>query len=229
MSSPPGKDAMPPALPSSRHPSPRRRFLATAVLVLPACVAGLAGCAPKRVVQGEVVRPAPAPRPRPVAPAPAPVASLPAAGVRELGLPDPEPRGPAGAQRPVRQAAGPALGLEAADLARRQLGKPYQWGASGPDRFDCSGLVQHVYGELGIDLPRVSREQATRGRTVRLGELQAGDLVFFAINGGDIDHVGIYVGRRKFIHAPRRYLPVSTESLDNAWWRQRYRLARRLP
>ncbi|MFN2369834.1 MAG: C40 family peptidase [Candidatus Krumholzibacteriia bacterium] len=220
---------MPPALPPSRPSGLRRRFLATAVLVLPAFVALVAGCAPKRVVQGETVRAAPAPAPRPLAPSAAPAASLPAAGVRELGLPDPEPRGLAGAQRPVREPAGPTLGLEAADLVRRQLGKPYQWGASGPDRFDCSGLVQHVYGELGIDLPRVSRQQASRGRSVRLGELRAGDLLFFAINGGDIDHVGIYVGQRNFIHAPRRYLPVSTESLDNAWWRQRYRLARRLP
>ncbi|MBE0565196.1 MAG: C40 family peptidase, partial [Krumholzibacteria bacterium] len=149
-------------------------------------------------------------------------------GVRELGLPDPEPRGLSGAQLPPRRPGNTGLGPEAAALARQQLGKPYQWGASGPDRFDCSGLVQHVYGELGVPMPRISREQATMGRTVRLGELQAGDLVFFAINGGDIDHVGIFLGGSEFVHAPRRYLPVSLESLDNAWWRQRYRLARRL-
>ena len=71
-------------------------------------------------------------------------------------------------------------------------------------------------------------ETARAGRAVRLSELQAGDLVFFAIDGGTVDHVGIYVGDAEFIHAPRRYVPVSLESLHNAWWRRHFRTARRL-
>jgi cell wall-associated NlpC family hydrolase len=86
----------------------------------------------------------------------------------------------------------------------------------------------HVFGELGLDLPRVAREQAEAGRPVDFDNLQAGDLVFFAIDGGDIDHVGIYVGGSEFVHAPRTSVPVSTESFHNSWWRQRYRKARRL-
>lgn len=219
---------MPLALLSPLCPGPRRRrALAAVLLALSALAAAAGGCAPKRVVQREVIGGPPAPRPRAAAPQ-TPATPPPAPGVRELGLPDPEPRGLSGAQLPQRRPGDTGLGPEAAALARQQLGKPYQWGASGPNRFDCSGLVQHVYGELGIPMPRISREQAAMGRAVRLGELQAGDLVFFAINGGDIDHVGIFLEGNEFVHAPRPYQPVSLESLDNAWWRQRYRLARRL-
>jgi len=121
-----------------------------------------------------------------------------------------------------------ALGDRAAGLARDQLGKQYQWGASGPDKFDCSGLVMYVYDELGVPLPRVSREQASAGVHIDRKDLQPGDLVFFKLNSSRIDHVGIYVGRNDFVHAPRRYMPVRTDSLNNSYWRQRYIGARRV-
>jgi cell wall-associated NlpC family hydrolase len=60
-------------------------------------------------------------------------------------------------------------------------------------------------------------------------ELQPGDLVFFSTEGSAVNHVGIYVGGADFVHAPRRYLPVKTDSLNNSWWRRRYRGARRVP
>lgn len=198
----------------------------TALTLLIAAAGLFGGCAPKRVVQGQVVRGEPAPPPVPAPTAPAEEVVQPPH--REIDLPEPEPRGSSGMPSADRRPESVSLGLDAATLAREQIGKPYQWGASGPDRFDCSGLVQHVYGSLGVDLPRVARDQATAGTAVRQGELQAGDLVFFSINGNEIDHVGIYLGDREFIHAPRRYVPVSTESLDNSWWRQRYRTSRRL-
>ncbi|MBU2502062.1 C40 family peptidase [bacterium] len=121
------------------------------------------------------------------------------------------------------------LGIEAASLARQQLGKQYQWGAAGPDRFDCSGLVHYVYSNLGIDLPRTSHRQAAVGEPVPRRELQPGDLLFFALNGSGIDHVGIYLGKQKFIHAPRRHQPVRTDSLNDTWWRRRLKEARRIP
>ena len=114
-------------------------------------------------------------------------------------------------------------------LARDQVGKSYQWGAAGPDRFDCSGLVQYVFGYLGVDLPRVSHLQVQAGRSVPRKELQPGDLLFFALNGSGVDHVGIYVGRQEFVHAPRRYNPVRTDSLNNSWWHHRFKEARRVP
>jgi cell wall-associated NlpC family hydrolase len=174
----------------------------------------LAGCAPKRVV-----------RDGDFAPAPSDEVQAPA---REPDMPAPVPRGATGSAPRHEPAAGRQLGQEAATMAKAQLGKPYQWGAQGPDRFDCSGLVCHVYGSLGVDMPRVSRDQARRGDEVERGRLQPGDLVFFATDGNSINHVGIYIGRDEFVHAPRRHEPVRTDSLDNAYWRQRYRTARRV-
>ncbi len=121
-----------------------------------------------------------------------------------------------------------SLGIKAAELARMQLGKQYQWGAAGPDRFDCSGLVFYVYGTLGVALPRVSDEQATVGAEVSTKRLQPGDLLFFALDGPRVNHVGIYLGSRKFIHAPRRYQPVRINSLDDAYWRHSLVIARRI-
>jgi len=121
-----------------------------------------------------------------------------------------------------------AMGLKAAALARKQLGKQYKWGAVGPDRFDCSGLTLFVYQKVGLQLPRNSRSQAKVGKEVTRKDLQPGDLLFFAISGKTINHVGIYVGGNKFIHAPRKYNPVRTDSLNNSWWRQRLKVARRL-
>jgi len=188
----------------------------------------LAGCAPKRVVEGQVREPVRRPSPPVGVPAPQPIQKPAPQHVTGIDLPAPVPRGPSGTAPVHRSVEGLTLGVKAATLAREQLGKPYQWGATGPEKFDCSGLVWHVYGELGVQMPRVSRSQASAGRHVARSELQAGDLVFFATNGSSINHVGIYVGDSDFVHAPRRYVPVKTDSLNNSWWRQRYKGARRV-
>lgn len=150
--------------------------------------------------------------------------------VSESGLPDPEYRGRAGATTtPAPEPlTGSRLGFAAASLAKQQLGKPYQWGAEGPDKFDCSGLVLYVYKELGVQLPRASGMQAYSGAHVDFKDLQPGDLVFFKLNGSSIDHVGIYVGHSKFVHAPKKYQPVKTESLNNSYWRRHFKGGRRL-
>ncbi|PRY49409.1 cell wall-associated NlpC family hydrolase [Geodermatophilus tzadiensis] len=91
--------------------------------------------------------------------------------------------------------------------ASKYLGVPYAWGGTDPSvGLDCSGLVQLVYGGLGIDLPRTSSQQATAGTPVAsLGEARPGDLVFFdnSPSRPGIDHVGIYVGDGKMIAAPQ--------------------------
>jgi cell wall-associated NlpC family hydrolase len=165
----------------------------------------LGGCTPKRVVNNEILTGDERPAAAPPKPAPAPD-----------GLPKVE----------VPPAAG--FGERAAALARQQMGKMYQWGGVGPDRFDCSGLVYFVYGKLGVAMPRVSSRQARMGREVTRPELQPGDMVYFATNGGRIDHVGIYLGKSRFVHAPRKGMPVRIDNLDNGWWRQKYRGARRI-
>ncbi|MCB1184115.1 C40 family peptidase [bacterium] len=147
-------------------------------------------------------------------------------------LPAPEPLARAGLDAfPAKRtppAPDAALGHRAVDLARAQLGKPYQWGAAGPDRFDCSGLVQYVYANLGVSLPRVSSQQAGEGVHVDRKDLAPGDLVFFRLTGNRIDHVGIYVGKGKFIHAPNKRRPVQMDSLNDSWWRRKFKGGRRV-
>lgn len=89
--------------------------------------------------------------------------------------------------------------------AKKHLGKPYKWGAVGPSTFDCSGLMQYCFKKaLGIQLPRVSRSQATVGTAVSKANLQPGDLVFFGVPKiSDIHHVGLYVGNGEYLHAPQ--------------------------
>lgn len=110
------------------------------------------------------------------------------------------------------------------------LGTPYRWGGASPERgFDCSGLVSYVFKTaLGIDLPRMSRDMARAGEPVERAQLDAGDLVFFALRGGRIDHVGIYIGDGRFLHAPRTGRDVTVSALDAGYWAGKFKQARRV-
>lgn len=87
-------------------------------------------------------------------------------------------------------------------LARQQLGKPYVYGATGPNSFDCSGLVQYVYRQAGVNLPRTAAQQSNQGYSVSMNNLQPGDLLFWG-NPGSAYHVGIYTGNGKTLFAPQ--------------------------
>ena len=131
-------------------------------------------------------------------------------------------------------AAAPALGSRIQSVLQRALallGTPYRWGGSGTDGFDCSGLVGYVFrNALGVELPRVSRDLAKSGEAVSDRTLLSpGDLVFFARHArGQVDHVGIYLGEGRFLHAPRTGKQVEVSSLDNAYWQARYVQGRRV-
>ncbi len=174
----------------------------------------LVGCAPKRVVRDRVE--------------PETTKQVDSQTVVLEELPFPDTYGKAGSPKNRDAVTDLKLGIKAANLARSQLDKPYQWGAQGPEKFDCSGLVFYIFGSLNVSLPRVSREQANVGLRVKKSELQPGDLVFFITSGKKINHVGIYVGDSRFIHAPRRYSPVRYDSLNDAWWRNRFQFGRRI-
>lgn len=104
------------------------------------------------------------------------------------------------------------LGARAVALAGQQAGTPYVWGGNAPGGFDCSGLVQWTYKQLGVDLPRVSTQQATVGTAVSPADARPGDLVFF--EEGKVDHIGIYAGGGKWVVAPHTGDVVKVERVD---------------
>lgn len=113
----------------------------------------------------------------------------------------------------------------AINAALTMLGRPYRWGAVGPDSFDCSGLTSWAYRQAGIAIPRTSRQQYAGLTKVPLAQLQPGDLVFFAAGNSpsSIHHVGIYVGGGRMLHAPRTGDVVKVSAL---WQTELYGAAR---
>lgn len=124
----------------------------------------------------------------------------------------------------------PASTRTLATTALGFLGIKYRYGGEAPNTgFDCSGLVAYAAEKsLGLKLPRRSAEIAREGESVRRSELRKGDLVFFNTRGHRNSHVGIYLGNKKFVHAPRTGSVVRVESMDVAYWKKRYNGARRL-
>jgi cell wall-associated NlpC family hydrolase len=126
------------------------------------------------------------------------------------------------------QAPSRGAGREVAvELAYKQLGKKYVWGAEGPNSFDCSGLTYYVYkNALGKTIPRTSAAQSNYGQYVPKGELQSGDLVFSG-SSGKVSHVGIYIGNGKMIHAPQTGDVVKISEINSGYYKDRYITSRR--
>jgi len=108
-------------------------------------------------------------------------------------------------------------------IAKSMLGQPYRYGGHSPKTgFDCSGLVYFSYLQVGITLPRTSRGQYSASEPVSKSSIKRGDLLFFRINRRKISHVGIYLGKNRFIHAPSSGKKVSIAKLDSPYWRKRF-------
>ena len=112
------------------------------------------------------------------------------------------------------------------DTAEQFLGTPYVFGGTTPEGFDCSGLVQYVFKENGLTIPRLADEQYNLGEEAKTSQLTAGDLVFFTTYTEGVSHCGIYVGERKFLHASSH--GVRIDSLDNEYWNPRFVGARKI-
>jgi LysM repeat protein len=116
--------------------------------------------------------------------------------------------------------------------AKKFLGRRYVWGAEGPSCFDCSGFTQYVMRKSkGVKIPRVSRKQAYYGKYVTRSQLKPGDLIFFDTSRrrrGYVNHVGIYIGNGKFIHASSARHRVVITSLNSPFYRARFNWGRRV-
>jgi hypothetical protein len=118
------------------------------------------------------------------------------------------------------------ISIEAMSL----IGIPYRWGGNTPDSgFDCSGLVRYVVGRAAdVDLPRTTADISHRGESVEPDEIAPGDLIFFNTTGRPHSHVGIYVGKLRFVNAPSTGGTVRLDYLTNPYWAKRFDGIRRV-
>ncbi len=121
--------------------------------------------------------------------------------------------------RPVANAVA-GRGEEVALRALAMIGTPYQYGGNGPHNFDCSGLVQYIYRDIGLEVPRTAAEQYDASRSVDLKAVRPGDLLFFRINGR-VSHVAIYAGEGRFVHAPQTGRTVELRPIDDPYYAPR--------
>jgi cell wall-associated NlpC family hydrolase len=151
----------------------------------------------------------------------------PGSGSAPVSTPSAAPIAPVEPAEPVAPRATPD-GRTIAEAALRERGRPYRLGGETPDGFDCSGLVQYVFAQYGLVLPREVREQFQVGERVKRAAIRPGDLVFFATEGRGASHVGIALGGGEFVHAPNARGTVRISRLDAPYWRRHFLEARRI-
>lgn len=128
----------------------------------------------------------------------------------------------------IEEAEGNGTGDTIASYARQKIGKPYEYGAQGPDKFDCSGLSLWCHKQVGINIQRTASAQGAAGKVIAKADLRPGDLVFFdTMDTGSIGHVVIYVGGGNIVHAPKPGDYVKEVSMNNSYWNPRFKTARR--
>ncbi|BEP16515.1 hypothetical protein acdb102_48260 [Acidothermaceae bacterium B102] len=123
---------------------------------------------------------------------------------------------------PVGHVGSVSIGQRALAEAARHLGAPYVFGSAGPRTFDCSGLIQYAFAQVGVSLPRSSGDQYAAVRHIATADRQPGDLIFFRLGGGGVDHVGIYAGNNQIVVAPKSGDHVRYQTL----WTSAYSVGR---
>ncbi len=172
-----------------------------------------AATAPAAIAPAAIAPAATAPAaiaPAAIAPANAPVAGVSAPRPAATSAGAPSSQKPATAAMPAL-APGSSSGAGALQAALSKLGSPYVYGATGPNAFDCSGLTQWAFKQVGISIPRTAEAQAGSGTPVSRDQLQPGDLVFFY---SPVSHVGIYAGNGNVVHASTEGQPVKVAPMQ---------------
>jgi cell wall-associated NlpC family hydrolase len=113
-------------------------------------------------------------------------------------------------------------GIPIARSAAQLVGAPYHFGGADLQGFDCSGLAVYVYERAGVEIPRTADAQQHAARPVAVDALSPGDLVFFRIHSRHVNHVGIYAGGGRFIHAPRSGETVSYGNLSAGYYHKHF-------
>lgn len=141
---------------------------------------------------------------------------------------DPQYGRPATAEAPTTEPVAKQSDL--VQTALSLIGVRYRWGGNTPESgLDCSGFVRYVFQNVaGIRLPRRAAEISQSGPDILTAELRPGDLVFFRTRRHMFSHVGIYIGERKFVHAPSTGSTIRVDNIDNTYWQQRFNGARRI-
>ena len=137
-----------------------------------------------------------------------------------------------GSPETTAPAAPPTPRTDAASIVKEALalrGVPYRNGGSDPKGFDCSGLVQYVFGQHGVKLPRGTVEQLKHGNEIRLAAIAPGDLIFFSTTASnEASHVGVAIGGDEFVHAPSSRGVVRVEKFSAPYWSRRIVGVRRI-
>ncbi|MEZ5537894.1 MAG: C40 family peptidase [Thiolinea sp.] len=106
--------------------------------------------------------------------------------------------------------------------AQQQLGIKYRWGGNSPrEGFDCSGFTKYSLKAVGAQIPRTAAQQSKASRTISRRDLKPGDMIFFKTSGRIVNHVGIYLGNGRFIHAASGGGRVTTDDLRKSYWQKR--------
>lgn len=128
-----------------------------------------------------------------------------------------------------KRSQGHTIGDNIEQTAKSLLGIDYQYGASGPYQYDCSGFTKFVFSKQGISLPRISRDQAQIGELVEANHLQKGDLIFFdSKSSSAVSHVGIYLGGEYFIHASSAKDKVTISKITSNYYSKHFKWGRRV-
>ena len=124
--------------------------------------------------------------------------------------------------------ANPGKGATVVETAKKYIGYSYKYGASGPTSFDCSGFTSYIFKQHGISLNRTAKAQYSNGVAVSRANLQPGDLVMFGPSVSGINHVGIYIGGGKIVHAANPSRGVTIDTINSGYYNNNYVGARRV-